>query len=451
MQPGTRLGVYEIVGQLGAGGMGAVYRARDTRLGRDVAIKVVLESLLGDEDRTARFEREARSLAALNHPNIAQIYGFEAADLHEPDGDTPTHFLVMELVEGPTLAERINGPMPLDQALPIATQIAAALEAAHEKGIVHRDLKPANVKVTEDGVVKVLDFGLAKAIEPPGEASPELANSPTLTARATQMGMVLGTAAYMAPEQARGRPIDKRADVFAFGAVLFEMLTGQRAFEGDDVTDVMASVLKSEPRWEAMPVSTPPAIRKLLRRMLQKERKDRLPDIGAARQELEEAQAVREPAADGSWRRVSASPTRWLLPAASGLLIGAAATASIFLLRPATGTPAAVMRFGLATPPPAELSISDSRVDLAISPDGRLVAYRTVNDGASQLALRPADQLDGAVLRGAEGYQPFFSPDSQWLGFVTGSFQEVRKVSILGGTSVLLADVPSEVYGATWL
>ncbi|HSG00038.1 MAG TPA: serine/threonine-protein kinase, partial [Vicinamibacterales bacterium] len=248
---GTRLGLFEVVGPVGAGGMGEVYRARDTKLGREVAVKVLPADLVADEERVARFEREARALAALNHPNIATLFGMEHAG--------GQHFLVMELVEGPTLAERIDGPMPIDQALPIASQIVLALEAAHEKGIIHRDLKPANIKVTDDGVVKVLDFGLAKAIQGDGSSGedPSPSNSPTLTARATQMGMILGTAAYMAPEQAKGRPVDRRADIWAFGVVLYEMLTGRRAFEGDDVSEVMAAVLKLDVDWSALPPGTP--------------------------------------------------------------------------------------------------------------------------------------------------------------------------------------------------
>ena len=241
LRPGTRLGPYEIAAQIGVGGMGEVYRARDTKLDRDVAIKVLPESLAGDPDRIARFQREAKTLAALNHPNVAAIYGLEEAD--------STKALVMELVEGPTLADRIaQGAIPVDEALPIAKQIAEALEAAHEQGIVHRDLKPANIKLRPDGVVKVLDFGLAKALEPTGAMSPGMSQAPTITTPAmTQAGMILGTAAYMSPEQAKGKTVDKRSDVWAFGAVLYEMLSGKRVFAGSDTTEVLAGVIKSEP------------------------------------------------------------------------------------------------------------------------------------------------------------------------------------------------------------
>src|SRR5215467_6722612 len=264
--------------------MGEVYRARDTKLNRDVALKILPEAFTLDADRIARFRREAQVLASLNHPNIAAIYGFEDSG--------GTHALVLELVEGPTLADRIaKGPVPLDEASPIAKQIADALEAAHEQGIIHRDLKPANIKLRDDGTVKVLDFGLAKALEPASANSPALTASPTITtpAQMTGVGMILGTAAYMSPEQAKGRPADKRSDIWAFGCVLYEMLTGKRAFDGDDVSDTLAAVLRGEPDWSALPRDTPTPLRTLLRRSLQKDRTRRLPDIGVARLEIDEA------------------------------------------------------------------------------------------------------------------------------------------------------------------
>ena len=282
LSPGTRLGPYEIVALLGVGGMGEVYRATDTKLKRQVAIKVLPAALTADHDRLARFQREAEVLASLNHPHIAQIYGLE-----ESDG---VRALVMELVEGPTLADRIaRGAIPIGGALPVARQIADALEAAHEQGIIHRDLKPSNIKVRSDGTVKVLDFGLAKVSDPVGragtEAEPYLQTaSPTITTPAmTGAGIILGTAAYMSPEQAKGRTADKRSDVWAFGCVLFEMLTGARAFEGEDVSETLATVLKDEPAWHRLPAETPDSIRRLLRRCQQKDRKDRLRDIGDAR------------------------------------------------------------------------------------------------------------------------------------------------------------------------
>src|SRR5688500_3946188 len=267
LQPGSRIGSYEIIGALGAGGMGEVYRARDSKLGREVALKVLPEAFASDHDRIARFEREAQVLASLNHPHIAHIHGFESSQ--------DSRALVMELVEGPTLADRLRaGPIPLDEALAIARQIAEALEAAHERGIIHRDLKPANIKVTDEGVVKVLDFGLAKAIEPAAAAA--ISQSPTLSIHATQAGVVLGTAAYMSPEQARGKPADARADVWAFGVVLFEMLAGRSPFDGDEITDILASVLKAEPQWHTLPRDLPPSVARLLRRCLQKDRRQRL-------------------------------------------------------------------------------------------------------------------------------------------------------------------------------
>ena len=278
LAPGTRLGPYEITGRIGAGGMGEVYRARDTKLQRDVAIKILPEALAHDTERLARFEREARMLASLNHPNIGQIHGLE-----ESDG---IKALVMELVEGPTLADRVaQGPIPLDEALPIARQIAEALEAAHERGIIHRDLKPANVKVRPDDIVKVLDFGLAKALEPMSADGTDATASPTITSPAmmTRIGVILGTAAYMSPEQAKGRAADKRSDVWAFGCVLYEMLTGRRAFEGDDVSDTLAAVLRGEPDWTALPANVSPAVTALLRGCLDKDRRRRIGDLSTAR------------------------------------------------------------------------------------------------------------------------------------------------------------------------
>src|SRR5215472_13536625 len=277
---GSRLGPYEILSAIGAGGMGEVYRAHDPKLGRDVAIKVLPEPFARDAERMARFQREAKVLASLNHPNIATIYGLEDSD--------DTHALVMELVEGPTLADRIKaGPIPVDESIRIARQIADALEYAHERGIIHRDLKPANVKVTNDDVVKVLDFGLAKALE--GDmASIDISTSPTISRMATQQGVLLGTAAYMSPEQAKGKSVDRRADIWAFGCVLYEMLTGKVAFPGESVTDTLAAVIRAEPDWSQLPASTPPHVPVLLRRCLQKDPKQRLRDIGDARISLEE-------------------------------------------------------------------------------------------------------------------------------------------------------------------
>src|SRR5687767_2920867 len=287
LTPGSHLGLYEILAPLGAGGMGEVYRARDKKLNRDVAIKILPDLFSADPDRLARFEREAQLLAALNHPNIAHIHGFEESSAGP--GQAGLRALVMELVEGATLAERLAaGPIPLDEALPIARQIAEGLEAAHAQGIVHRDLKPANIKVDPSGIVKILDFGLAR-VSGAGRASGELLDSPTITSPAmTQAGMILGTAAYMAPEQARGKVVDHRADVWAFGVVLFEMITGTRAFDGEEISDVLASVLKSDPKWTALPEGTPAALRRLIRRCLQKDPKRRLQAIGEARIQIDD-------------------------------------------------------------------------------------------------------------------------------------------------------------------
>ena len=297
LTPGARIGPYEVTTQIGVGGMGEVYRATDTKLGRQVAIKVLPTSVAQDGERLARFDREARTLAALNHPKIAAVYGLEDA--------AGAKALVMELVEGEDLSQRLaRGAIPIGEALAIAKQIAEALEAAHEQGIIHRDLKPANIKVRPDGTVKVLDFGLAKVIEPSG-AMASNSMSPTITTPAmTQMGMILGTAAYMSPEQARGKPVDRRTDIWAFGAVLFEMLTGTRAFEGDDVTDILANIVRGEPEWARLPSETPPGIRKLLRRCLEKDRKRRMSDAGDVRlggddqRGLNEAEAFGDEAGD---------------------------------------------------------------------------------------------------------------------------------------------------------
>ena len=277
---GSRLGHYEVTALIGEGGMGQVYRATDTTLDRDVALKVLPDAFTADPDRLARFEREAKVLASLNHPNIGAIYGLEKS------GDTRA--LVLELIEGPTLADRIKrGPIPLDEALPIAKQIAEALEAAHEAGVIHRDLKPANIKVRNDGTVKVLDFGLAKALDPHPEGDPS--QSPTLTAAATQMGVIMGTAAYMSPEQARGKPVDKRADIWAFGCVLYEMLTGQMAFQGEDVSLTLSAVLQREPEWTVLPPSVAPELNAYLRRCLQKDPRQRVQAIGDVRLAMEGA------------------------------------------------------------------------------------------------------------------------------------------------------------------
>ena len=304
LNAGTKLGSYEVTAAIGAGGMGEVYQAHDSKLERDVAIKVLPEAFAHDAERLSRFEREAKMLAALNHPNIATIYGLEHSG--------GTSYLVMELVPGETLQERVkrDGAIPIEEALAIAKQIAEALEAAHEKGIIHRDLKPANVKVTPEGKVKVLDFGLAKAFE--GDpSSVDMGNSPTLSQAATMQGVILGTAAYMSPEQARGRAVDKRTDIWAFGCVLYELLTGKQAFHGEDITEILASVVKSEPDWTALPSNISPSIRVLLQRCLRKDRRQRTPDAATLRIEIEDAIAA--PKDSSATHAAPTSTSKWLL------------------------------------------------------------------------------------------------------------------------------------------
>ena len=413
LTPGTRLAPYEVATQIGVGGMGEVYRARDTKLDRDVAINVLPASLAGDPEGIARFQREAKTLAALNHPNIAAIYGLEEADKSKA--------LVMELVEGPTLEDRIvQGAVPVDEALPIATQIAEALEAAHEQGIIHRDLKPANIKLRPDGVVKVLDFGLAKALEPAGAMSPGLSQSPTITTPAmTQAGMVLGTAAYMSPEQARGKTVDKRADIWAFGCVLFEMFTGRSVFSGEDVTDTIISVASKEPDWAALP-SLAPAVSFVLRRCLEKDPKKRLRDVGEARLALEgafetgvsqaaESVAMPQPAV---WRR----PVPMAL--AASLLTAVAIGLAVWgLTGPLPPPPLARLTINTAVVP---LLVAPVSGDLALSPDGQRVAYLASGSEGQQIVLRAMDQLTlTPLVVGGTPWSPFSPPMARGWAFTT--------------------------------
>ena len=444
LSAGTRIGPYEIVGLLGAGGMGEVYRARDTKLNREVAIKVLLAAVANDAERLARFSREAQLLASINHPNIAQIYGLEDA------GDVRA--LVMELVEGPTLADRIaHQAIPLEEALPIARQIAEALEAAHELGIIHRDLKPANIKLRADGTVKVLDFGLAKALDPAGATSGEAANSPTLSMQATAAGVILGTAAYMAPEQARGRAVDKRADIWAFGCVLFEMLTGSRAFQGDDITDTIVAVVSKEPEWKALPASAS-GVRSLLGRCLKKDRRQRLQAIGDARIQIDEL--ISGTSEDVLATR-AAIPSRRATPGAiAALAVGAAiaAVATWALTKPAPPAPQQLSRFEIVPPPAQSLNTGSDR-DIAISPDGRHIVYRSgAGGGASggaQLIVRTIDRVGVQTLSGiANARQPFFSSDSQWIGFFEGG--TLKKMSITGGAAIPICETPALSRGASW-
>jgi serine/threonine-protein kinase len=457
VQPGDRVGSYEILSTLGAGGMGVVYRARDTRLGRDVAIKTLPDDVAADPERLARFEREARALAALNHPNIATIYGFERAGT--------THFLTMEVVEGATLAERIErGPIPVEQALPIFVQIAEGLEAAHAKGIIHRDLKPANIKIAAGGAgaradtVKILDFGLAKTLAPSEEAvlAAGASDAPTLTLGATVRGELLGTAAYMSPEQAVGEPADERADIWAFGVCLFEALTGRRPFRGANQSQVLASVLKDEPDFAALPPSTPMAARRLLRRCLEKKRERRLHSIADARLDIEEAMST--PAAE-TVAAVSSAPRRmprsWIGITLAVALIasGGGLVAGRTLRSTPASPPARAARFILNPAPNAAVGLT-SPLAVAISADGNTVAYLAATAKGSVLFVRRIDQLDAVAIPGVEpnAYAPFLSPDGRWVGYVhegrAGLAMTLRKVAVDGGSSIELANGP--INGASW-
>ena len=439
LEAGTRLGHYEVVSSLGAGGMGEVYRAKDTKLGREVAIKLLLEEVASDPERLARFEREARVLASLNHNNIATLYGFEK------EGDTS--FLVMELVEGQTLADRIKrGAIPVGESLRIFLQIAEGLEAAHEKAVIHRDLKPANVKVSDDGHVKILDFGLAKAMAVEASASGDdgLSESPTLTLAATQRGQILGTAGYMAPEQARGKTVDKRADVWAFGVCLFEALSGKRVFEGEDASITLASVLKSDPEWERLPGDTPRKLRKLLRRCLSKDPRQRLHDIGDARLEIEEAIAAPEDEeTPGAVIAKKRSPVPLVLAALAASTLTALA---VWTLKPAPSPPERpVVRAVLSAAPSAPVGVISPVRDLALTSDGRVVVYQS----EGSLYARPVDRLVGSQLAGEGARSPFLSPDGAWVGFLSGP-RTLKRVSILGGSAVTLCELPALLAGASW-
>ena len=446
LTPGTRLGHYDVTALLGEGGMGQVWQATDTQLGRQVALKILPDAFAADPDRLARFKREAQILASLNHPNIAQIYGIEEAEA--------TRALVLELVEGPTLADRISkGPIPLDEALPIAKQIAEALEAAHEAGVIHRDLKPANIKVREDGTVKVLDFGLAKALDPAPDVDPS--QSPTLTAAATQMGVIMGTAAYMSPEQASGATVDKRADIWSFGAVLFEMLTGKRAFDGETVSHVLAAVLKTEPDWAALPTGTPAAVEKLLRRCLAKERRRRVPDIGMARFEIDDAMSA--PATEGTDTAAVPPLQVWQrpMPLAAGalVLLLIAGFTAWSLAPPRPLSPGPPVWSVIPVPPDGPVRLPGALPQVAISPDGTRVAYGSSSAAqGARLYVRALDEADATPLRGTEGgMAPFFSPDGQQVGFRGTVPRQLMRISVLGEQAVPICDLLSgEVRGASW-
>ena len=444
LAPGTHLGVYEVTAQIGVGGMGEVYRATDSNLKRSVAIKVLPASVAGDTERLARFQREAEVLAALNHPNIAAIYGLEKS--------VDATALVMELVEGEDLSQRIaRGAIPLDEALPIARQIAEALEAAHEQGIVHRDLKPANIKVRADGTVKVLDFGLAKAMDAGGSGAGGLSMSPTLSMHATQAGIILGTAAYMAPEQARGKKVDRRVDIWAFGCVLYEMLTGKSAFESEDVQTTIAAVLTREADWSALPHGVPQPARRVLIRCLNKDPRGRLQAIGDARIELQEP-------GDAPARSLAPTPSsssrRLALVSFAALVAGAtvATTVTALLLRSAPSAPLRPMRLSIEPPSKYPLSINAVNRDFVLSPDGSRVAYiASTGEGGGQVMIREMDRLDPQPLGSDAGARsPFFSPDGRWVGYFTGGAL-LKKISISGGEAVTLCQTaPGSVRGAGW-
>jgi len=436
---GTHLGSYEVVAPIGAGGMGEVYQAHDTKLGRDVAIKVLPGAFAHDPERLSRFQREAKMLAALNHPNIATIYGLEQS--------SGTSLLVMELVPGETLAERIkrDGAVPVEEALAIAKQIAETLEAAHEKSIIHRDLKPANVKVTPEGKVKVLDFGLAKAFA--GDStSTDPSESPTLSMAATTQGVILGTAAYMSPEQAEGKAVDKRSDMWAFGCVLYELLTGKAAFQGEGVHDILASVVRAEPDLSLLPDATPQMVRTLLRRCLQKDKTSRLRDAGDARIEIQEALAA--PLAAGTRAAATPRPTfhRWaLLSGFACLGVAVIVVLAVWKLKPTPQKP--VTRTLITLPPGDQLAALDN-LAIAISPDGTQLAYVGIRGGTRQIFLRALNSLEAKPLAGTEGAgTPFFSPDGQWIGFFAAG--SMKKIPVSGGAASTLGSFMNSI-GASW-
>jgi serine/threonine-protein kinase len=457
---------YRLVEKIGEGGMGVVWKAEDTKLGRDVALKVLPADVAGDSERSARFRREARTLAALHHPNIASIFDFE-----ETDGGA---YLVMEFVDGEDLSERLRrGPIPADEALELGRQLAAGLEEAHRQGVVHRDLKPANVICTPDGKVKILDFGLARVFDDPSAGVQDLSKSPTITANMTRKGVILGTAAYMSPEQARGKTVDKRTDIWAFGCVLYEALTGRRPFSGETVTDVLAGVLEREPDWGRLPADTPPLARSLLRRCLKKNPDSRLRDAGDARIEIEEAISGAgdlTQATASAARRDARGPAKrsWsIVGALVGLVVGALATTLMMRtweapVQTASGTPG---RFVIPLQEDApNVPIPDTS-SVALSPDGTLLVYvvslqgdQSMRTGAgdvpgrqTHLFVRRIDQLESVPIEGSEEtLSPFFSPDGKWIGYVDYRDGHLKKVLLQGGVPVTLCEASMNFRGATW-
>jgi len=457
---GTILGQYEVLGLIGKGGMGEVYRARDTVLKREVALKLLPENYARDPERLARFRREAELLASLNHTNIAAIYGVYS------EGDR--NCLVMEMVEGETLAEQVRrGPVELEEALRITSQICAALEHAHEKTIIHRDLKPANVKVTPEGQVKVLDFGLAKAFGGDGTGSgapmPAIdSNSPTLSRMPSGLpvgdlsptlpGVILGTAAYMSPEQAKGKTVDKRTDIWALGSVLYELLTGRQVFTGESATEILGAIHHKEPDWSLLPAAIPPEVRALLRRCLQKDAKERARDAGDIRIEIAEIRAASSPAAQTIPVQVAApAPRRWLLLTGLACIVTAAIGAlAVWFMRSAPPPePRPVSRFAITLPPGDRLQTNTNGPTLDLSQDGSRVVYAAIRSGVQQLYVRGIDSMEAQAIRGTEGARsPFFSPDGQSVGFLV--LPQMKKIAVSGGTPQNVTNVLNDVGGASW-
>ena len=439
---GTTLSHYKVLEKIGQGGMGEVYRAEDTNLSREVAIKVLPEQFTKDPQRLARFEREAKLLASLNHPNIAAIYGFEEAD--------DVRFLAMELVPGDTLAERVaKGPVPVEEALEICRQIAEGVEAAHEKGVIHRDLKPANVKVTPEGKVKILDFGLAKAFE---EETPvtDISQSPTLTEEMTRAGVILGTAAYMSPEQAKGEPVDKRADIFAFGCVLYELLTGKRTFDGKTITETLAKILEGEPNWAALPDTAPLRIKELLQDCLQKEVHNRVHDVSQLRIQIRKA--LEEPATESPLGVAGAAPParqRWAVAVGLVVLAVVVTGLAVWLLIQQSSPEQSLNRFVIRPTPPVVLASGNPR-EVAISPDGRQLVYVGIGETGSQLYLRSLDDFVDRAIPGTAnpGLMVFFSPDSESIGFFAEG--KLKKISLAGGSPITVCDAPTGARSGDW-
>jgi serine/threonine protein kinase len=435
---GTQFGSYQITSFLGQGGMGEVYRAVDTRLNRDVALKFLPAQFTSDPDRMARFQREAHVLASLNHSNVAGIYGLEESDRMRA--------LVMELVEGPTIADRIaQGPLPVEDVLHIAKQMAEALEYAHERGVVHRDLKPANIKITIDGKVKVLDFGLAKAMS--SDAQPgALSNSPTMSLAATQAGMILGTAGYMSPEQAKGKPVDRRADIWAFGVIVYEMLTGRPMFTGETASETMAQVMMKEPDWNTLPTGIPSRLRDLLRRCLNKDPRMRLRDIGDARVAIEETIATPQTEISPLTRTSPSTVPQWRR-ALPWVLVALLAGVTVVQLRETPAPPPEELRFSISLPDKTVLATPGLP---RVSPDGKNVIFNVTGEGGAHLWIRALGSFDARPLSGTEGATgaPFWSSDSRWIVFSVGG--KLKKIEIGGGPPQTLCDVAYDIFGGFW-